>query len=41
MKSIRTRLGVVPAMAAALALAACGGTTAASPGTSGGAAHRV
>ncbi|TMG15878.1 MAG: hypothetical protein E6I01_06020 [Chloroflexi bacterium] len=38
MKSIRTRLGVVPAMAAALALAACGGTTAASPGTSGGAA---
>jgi len=38
MKSIHFPAGIIPAMAAALALAACGGTTAASTGASRGAA---
>jgi len=38
MKSIRIPLGVIPAMGAALALGACGGTNATGPGTSSGAA---
>src|SRR2546430_16747366 len=38
MKSIHFPAGIIPAMAAALALAACGSTTAASTGASSGAA---
>src|SRR2546428_4877896 len=38
MKSFHIPMGIIPAIAAALALGACGGTTAASPGASSGAA---
>jgi predicted lipoprotein with Yx(FWY)xxD motif len=38
MTSTHIRVSIIPAMAAALALAACGGTTAASPAASSGAA---
>jgi predicted lipoprotein with Yx(FWY)xxD motif len=38
MKSIHVRVGIIPAVATALVLSACGATTTAGPGTSGGAA---